>query len=139
MAQQPETAAITPEGRAPEALEHEPGGRIPGTASAGVASLARNGVVPRPGAGSAGTAPPVEPLDEESPVDTDGAVATGTSPASGRDAEGAGQPVAQGSDAPVDAPAVGPPTPAAEGQASHDLGLPQPLRDLMARGWAAPS
>src|SRR4051812_2159207 len=139
MAQQPETAAITPEGRAPEALEHEPGGRIPGTASAAVASLARNGVVPRPGAGSAGTASTVEPLDEESPVDTDGAVATGTSPASGHDAEGAGQPVAQGSDAPVDAPAVAPPTPAAEGQASHDLGLPQPLRDLMARGWAAPS
>jgi Xaa-Pro aminopeptidase len=76
-----------------------------------------------------------EPRDEESPVDAAGAVVQPT------DAPTRAAP------APTDvAPDLAEPTPerastepAAAGTASHDLELPQPLRDLMARGWAAPS
>lgn len=75
-----------------------------------------------------------EPVDEEAPADANGAMLSSSTAAP---AAAAGQPVAPVEPAP-EGPQAESPVPA-QGTVSHDLELPKPLRELMARGWAAPS
>jgi Xaa-Pro aminopeptidase len=99
------------------------------------------------------TLPRAEPLDEESPVDSDGALVTGAA-GTGSSAAAPGpapvEPAPEGPPAttggsateerrPDGADATSPATAPAPGTVSHDLELPSSLRELMARGWAAPS
>ncbi len=96
------------------------------------ADRASDGPEAASGGGAAATGT-LEPLDEESPVDAGGApLAVPTpSPAS----NGAAEPVEPSSETAEAAPS---PEQKPEGTASHDLEIPSPLQELMARGWAEP-
>jgi Xaa-Pro aminopeptidase len=91
-----------------------------------------------PNSGTVVAAPVREPLDEETPLDGRSEPvepAPETTPPSG--AEPSVQATTEAD--PSRAAPTAAPGPTEAGSASHDLELPSPLRELMARGWAAPS
>src|SRR4051794_35705815 len=90
----------------------------------------------------------LEPLDEESPVDADGAslAVPSASAASNSPVEPA-EPASEGPSTSADTADTATANDGAaaddteqkpEGTASHDLEIPSPLQELMARGWAEP-
>src|SRR4051812_4069404 len=77
-----------------------------------------------------------EPVDEEAPVDANGALVTAENSEASRPPGEPTEPASETTPEPSASAAAGQDD---AGTASHDLELPQPLRELMARGWAAPS